>query len=71
MSVTSSCKGCEKRFVGCHATCEDYKSFKENLKMRNDIINKKKQTQVDVDGFYFRGLGKATHQGGKRRTGPH
>lgn len=25
----SPCKGCDKREVGCHSTCEDYISFRE------------------------------------------
>ena len=23
------CKGCEERFVGCHAQCEDYKNYQK------------------------------------------
>lgn len=30
------CKGCEKRFLGCHSVCEDYKTFREYM----DAINK-------------------------------
>lgn len=62
MSTSCACKGCQKRFVGCHASCEDYKKFKEGLKKQNDLIYRKKQKQIDIDGFFFGGPGKITHQ---------
>lgn len=30
MRRMTPCKGCEKRHVGCHSECEDYKKFKEH-----------------------------------------
>ena len=35
------CKGCLKRFPGCHSSCEDYKEFRARL----DAINKKKRKE--------------------------
>ena len=32
------CKGCEKRVVGCHAQCEDYKEFQKDLEERKQKI---------------------------------
>lgn len=32
MKIVSPCQGCEKRQVGCHASCEAYKTFAKNLK---------------------------------------
>ena len=29
--MTYECKGCEKRYVGCHSECEAYKAYKEYL----------------------------------------
>lgn len=26
------CRGCEKRYLGCHSMCEEYKAFKETVK---------------------------------------
>lgn len=26
--MKTPCKGCEKRYVGCHAKCEDYKAYR-------------------------------------------
>ena len=66
MIIESPCKGCDKRFVGCHASCESYKNFREELKKQKDIINKKKQTQTNLDGFFYAGPGMGTHQWQKR-----
>lgn len=32
MRPATPCKGCEKRVLGCHQTCEDYISFSTALK---------------------------------------
>lgn len=32
MKIQCKCKGCTKRTVGCHSTCEDYKDFCEQQK---------------------------------------
>ena len=37
-----SCKGCERRHVGCHGTCEDYLQEQEERKRRNDQLFKAK-----------------------------
>lgn len=31
------CKNCEKRYVGCHSECEDYKSWKSE---HDELIKK-------------------------------
>lgn len=33
-----SCKGCDKRHVGCHATCEDYKALRKRLDERKEKV---------------------------------
>ena len=33
-----SCYKCEKRVVGCHSSCEDYKSFREEKDRQNEKI---------------------------------
>ena len=37
MHQKTACKDCEKRHVGCHATCDEYKQFK---KEREEILNR-------------------------------
>lgn len=36
------CKGCDKRVVGCHAVCEEYKVFRSKVDDTNKTIRKAK-----------------------------
>lgn len=42
----SPCKGCERRQVGCHGDCEQYKQFRAELA--------KKKKQYDIVGSFIR-----------------
>ncbi len=42
-----SCYGCEKRKVGCHATCEDYL---EEYNQRQYMM-KQRQTEIMLDNY--------------------
>lgn len=46
-SFSHCCKGCTKRFVGCHSTCKDYKDAKEDNE-------KRKQWERDNETPYLR-----------------
>lgn len=48
--MESKCKGCKRRFVGCHAQCEDYKMWKEWDKEQQKMIRSKKRKEFDY--FY-------------------
>lgn len=44
--MSNSCKGCNKRTLGCHSNCEDYKNYKKDLdnvkqKIKNDKMLKR------------------------------
>lgn len=41
MKITC-CRGCEKRFVGCHSICIDYQNQKKHLDEETEKIRKKK-----------------------------
>lgn len=48
------CFGCEKRHVGCHAECEDYKAWKAEHDKKREIEKSERmkivdRTQYDVD----------------------
>ena len=46
------CYGCEKRVVGCHIDCPDYKEFKEELEIKNNLKRKqqlRRQLLSDYD----------------------
>jgi len=32
--MSTCCRGCEKRYLGCHDHCEDYKAFKAEIEER-------------------------------------
>ena len=48
-SFSHCCKDCEKRFVGCHSTCKDYKDAKENFE-------KQKQWEKENETPYLRNI---------------
>ena len=37
--MTCKCKDCDKRTLGCHSTCEDYKAFKAENEKRRERAN--------------------------------
>lgn len=43
MKPEAPCKGCTKREVGCHSTCPDYISFKNETDKMNEL---KRSTDV-------------------------
>lgn len=48
-----SCKNCEKRFVGCHATCETYNQVKKKREEQAKIIRKEKYIDCMVDSYNY------------------
>ena len=47
------CKGCPRREVGCHAKCEDYKSWKAEWdEMQKVIRAQQRATQQFIDDMY-------------------
>ena len=50
--LNAPCKGCEKREVGCHATCEDYLTYRELKDEQNAELKekaKREQEQNDIE----------------------
>lgn len=41
--MKSPCYNCEERQVGCHSTCESYKTFRAECDRLNDLKNKQKE----------------------------
>lgn len=37
--MLSPCKDCERRKIGCHGSCPDYISYKEELDKANAILD--------------------------------
>ena len=44
------CKNCKKRVVGCHATCEEYQKYKNDLEERKEKNGKHKVYWQDYWG---------------------
>lgn len=42
------CKGCERRFVGCHSDCKDYLDAKKKYDKEKEIRTKAKNCEKDV-----------------------
>lgn len=41
-------KNCQKRSPSCHCTCEDYKTWKEELDTRREAIRKQKDMIICI-----------------------
>ena len=60
-----SCKGCEKRHVGCHSECESYIKYSESLKEYNEYAHKKRMERFDIEDYKSRGAIKQLKKHGK------
>lgn len=49
--IKCECKGCTKRFVGCHSTCESYKKHKECVDKLKAEYNKKIWIDNELNRF--------------------
>ena len=59
MDMGSPCKGCERRELGCHGKCEDYKAYRED----RDRMNANRYETLE-NQFYN------NHKGQTRRRRP-
>ena len=56
------CKGCEKRYVGCHSTCEGYlKARAEGDALKEKMLEDKRKRN-DIASFRQAGIRKALRQ---------
>lgn len=49
----SCCKDCEKRYLGCHDSCEDFKDFKKQKKLINEREREHKGNSAGWDGYHM------------------
>lgn len=40
--ISANCKGCTKRYIGCHSTCEIYKAYRAKI----DEANQARHTEA-------------------------
>lgn len=62
--IKNPCLNCEKRIVGCHGSCEDYKVFRKDLDAQNKRRREEKQKVRCVDDYCFETKGRRC----KRKT---
>ena len=43
------CKGCEKRYIGCHSECDDYIKERQELDKKNAEIRKQKESRMSLN----------------------
>lgn len=52
MRKTPPCYNCEKRYLGCHDSCDKYQEFREN---RNHLLNEqRKRNYLKYDYYYYK-----------------
>jgi len=52
--MNNPCKpDCKKRSGVCHATCKDYKDFREELNLKNEKIKKENMLKKSLDDYEF------------------
>ena len=44
--MSSPCHNCEKRVLGCHATCETYIAYAEWARAKNERIRQAKRSEA-------------------------
>lgn len=44
----SPCKNCNKRSLGCHATCNDYIKWSEEMQEQREQANKERRKENDL-----------------------
>ena len=46
--MTAPCRDCERREPGCHGSCPDYKSWREEMDRQAEIRNKEREAAPAV-----------------------
>lgn len=48
---TTCCYGCEKRTVGCHSTCEDYKAYSNEIRAKRQLEWEQRVKDAKYEGY--------------------
>lgn len=51
MKLIAPCKGCKKRYPGCHAKCDDYKAWRKIVDDKQKAIREEKAADDLVRSF--------------------
>lgn len=58
MKPKATCKGCEKREVGCHDRCEEYQNFKREMREWQFNLDKIRNDKAYFDDKASKNVGK-------------
>ena len=65
--IDAPCADCQKRRVGCHSDCEDYKTWKSQQQTVADAKQKDKQRRAMLNGYAMQEVAKNTRKKRKER----
>lgn len=51
MNLKTVCKGCEKRYIGCHSSCNVYIDAKAEYEKKKDEVYRKKYRDAAMQDF--------------------
>lgn len=54
MKIKCPCKNCSRRVIGCHADCNEYKEWREELTDENENIKKEREKVLNHDAHIRR-----------------
>lgn len=64
---TDPCYECEKRYVGCHADCDDYKEWKARQQTATEAKHKDRRRQGMLNSYTMQEVAKNTRKKRKER----
>lgn len=62
--MNNPCINCTKRCMNCHSTCDEYKSFLDDLHKRKEWL-KEKNKQNRISDIYLSRMNKADYHANK------
>lgn len=67
MKNKSPCYNCQKREIGCHGICEEYKAYSNKINKRNEIRREIRAKNEDVLEVGFALRNKLDRKYGRRK----
>lgn len=65
--IKAPCKDCEKRYVGCHSSCEEYLAFKKDQREYNEKVLNARNKGRQVNTVLFKNAEKAMKRYGRQK----
>ena len=65
MKIQETCRGCQERKLGCHATCEKYLAAKAEYEQKKKIFRDCKEKEIMVEESIIESIRKAKKRKGR------